>query len=112
LNHELGFHEYNVYRFDRNSNTSSLSRGGGVLIAVRNTFLSQIIPISNNNIEALFVLIKFPKFNFIISSVYIPIKSNETTFNDYFNIVESVYDKYPNADFLLLGDFNLPSATF
>lgn len=33
---ELGFNNYNVNRYDRNTNTSSLFRGGGVLIAVDN----------------------------------------------------------------------------
>jgi len=35
---KLGFHGYNVYRYDRNSNTSTLSKGCGILIAVLNIY--------------------------------------------------------------------------
>lgn len=65
-----------------------------------------------NKIELLFVIIRLPYRSLIISSVYIPIRSNINIFNDYFNYVEFVYNKHPNHDILLLGDYNLPSANY
>lgn len=56
---ELCICGYNIYRYDRNSNTSSLSKGGGVLLLYVILLLSQLIRINNNNIEVLFVLITF-----------------------------------------------------
>lgn len=66
----------------------------------------------NNKIELLFVIIQLPHRSLIISSVYIPIRSNINIFNDYFDFVEFVYNKHPNLDILLLGDYNLPSACY
>jgi hypothetical protein len=55
---ELGLDDYIVYRCDRSSQTSSLSRGGGVLLAVINSIPSKPILVSNNSIELLFVHIQ------------------------------------------------------
>lgn len=49
--------EYNIYRADRNSSTSLKSRGGGVAIMVRSGLGSSIIPLQNNSVEQLFVLV-------------------------------------------------------
>jgi len=84
---ELGFYNYNVFRHDRTNESSSLFRGGGVLIAIRNNIYSKLIEIKINNIELLFVLIKMSNLTFIIGSVYMPIKSNVILFNEYFNTV-------------------------
>lgn len=66
---ELDFHEYKVFRFDRNPQTSTLSKGGGVLIAVRKTYTSKSLVLYNISIELLFVVIQLPKRTLIISSV-------------------------------------------
>lgn len=81
---ELGFHGYEVFRYDENSQSSSLSRGGGVLISVRNTYISKPIVLYNINIELLFVIIQLPKRSLIISSVYIPYRSSINVINEYF----------------------------
>lgn len=112
MSSELGFHNYDIYRYDRTTQTSMLSRGGGVLIAVRNNLQSKLIVIENNSIELLFVLLNISNLTIIIGSVYIPNKSNENVYNSYFDYIETLYKKYQNAIFLLLGDFNLPSANF
>ncbi|KAF0705893.1 Uncharacterized protein FWK35_00025383, partial [Aphis craccivora] len=77
MSSELGFHNYYIYRYDRTTQTSMLSRGGGVLIAVRNNLQSKLIVIENNSIELLFVLLNISNLTIIIGSVYIPNKSNE-----------------------------------
>lgn len=47
---ELGFHNYDIYRLDRTVQTSLLSRGGGVLIAVQNNLHCKLIKVENKNI--------------------------------------------------------------
>jgi len=42
--------------------------------------------------------------------VYIPNRSDQNIFDTYFSLVESLYHKNPNATFILVGDYNLPSA--
>lgn len=108
----MGLYDYVIYRYDRNINTSYLSRGGGVLIAIRKSFPSKPLIIQNNNLEILFVLIKLHGQSVIIGSVYIPVRSDQNIFDTYFNSVESLYHKNPNATFILVGDYNLPSAKF
>ena len=76
MSSELGFHNYDIYRYDRTTQTSMLSRGGGVLIAIRNNLHSKLIVIENNSIELLFVLLNISNLTIIIGSVYIPNKSN------------------------------------
>ena len=63
---------YKIQICDRNIKTSSFSRGGGVLIAIRKSLRSKPLILENNNIEILFILIKLHNQSVIISSVYIP----------------------------------------
>ncbi|KAF0703072.1 RNA-directed DNA polymerase from mobile element jockey, partial [Aphis craccivora] len=72
------------HQCDRNALSSSFSRGGGVLIAVRAEFDSNIIPITNRNVKHIFV-----KF----------------TYNDS---IQLVINDNPNSLFLFCGDFNQP----
>lgn len=60
---ELGFNNHYTYRCDRNKNTSLLSTGGGVLIAVNDNFTSQLLKIPNTKLEIVFVLIKSNRTN-------------------------------------------------
>lgn len=108
----MGFLNYNVYRCDRNVNTSSLSRGGGVLIAVDNKLYSELLITSSCSLEIVFVLIKLDNRICIVSSVYFPISSSVDLYTSYFDIVGNMLNNYVNAQFLLFGDFNLPSAAF
>lgn len=99
--------KYVVYRHDWSAQTSSLSRSGDVLKAVRSSLPSKPILVRNNHI-ALFVHTQLANQYNIISSVCIQNRSNENTSNKYFYFVESVcYIKYPNTIFTLLGDYNL-----
>ena len=50
---ELGLTNFTIYRFDRNENTSNCTRGGGTLIAVKNTYNSTLINISVISLEHL-----------------------------------------------------------
>jgi len=66
---ELGFNEYNIFRCDRNTYSSNLTTGGGVLIAVDKKLYSRCINISDNTLEIVIVLIKFEIKTVIINSI-------------------------------------------
>lgn len=56
---ELGFKNYDVYRSDRNSDTSDKLRGGGVLIAACRTLRSSLVVTSVTSVEHVFVKFRF-----------------------------------------------------
>lgn len=69
---ELGLIGYQVFRFDRNENTNPHSRGGGILIAVKNVYASKVLSVPINNIEQLFVLVSICNKKIILGGVYVP----------------------------------------
>lgn len=72
-NAELNFSGYTIFRCDRSIHSSNLSRGGGVLIAVRNNLRPQLVPTGVQNVEQLFVRISVTnELSALISVVYIP----------------------------------------
>lgn len=54
---EFGFTGFQIIRLDRNHNNSTSLRGGGVLIAIKNTFPFQPVPLTVSNVEQVFVLL-------------------------------------------------------
>jgi len=42
---ELGLENYRIFRQDRNANNSNYSRGGGVLVAVRDCYMSRALSV-------------------------------------------------------------------
>lgn len=109
---ELSLIGYQIFRFDRNENTSRYSRGGGILIAVKNAYASKVLSVPINNIEQLFVLASFGKSKFILGGVYIPPSSVSDIYDNHIRSVEFLRDKYPKYKFIIVGDFNLPSACY
>lgn len=99
-NSELGLKEYNIFRCDRNTHNSNLTRGGGVLIAVDNKLPSRYINISDNTLEIVIVLIQFDHKTVIISSIYIPNKSSLEVYSKYFKVINDIYYNYTNSDFI------------
>lgn len=59
--------------------------------------------VHDHKIELLFIVVRLPQHYLIISSVYIPIRSNISVCNEYFGFVKFVYNKYPKADFFITG---------
>lgn len=109
---ELGMDNFNVFRCDRNVNTSNLSRGGGVLIAIRKCFFSRILRVSVTDVEHLFVEIRLGFESLLIGAVYLPPGSDPFIFSRYCCAVEEVFTSLPNSFVLLTGDFNLPSVSW
>lgn len=109
---ELGLNNFNIFRLDRDKNTSDCSRGGGVLIAVRNNFYSRSVDIHSPNIEHLFVEVRIGLNLFIIVAVYIPPSSLPDVYESHCRSVLDVMYSYSDAKFIILGDFNLPNITW
>lgn len=105
---ELGFEDYCVYRQDRNSANSSHLRGGGVLIAVRKNLLSRMLRVTVSDVEQLFVEVGLKNKHLIVGSVYLPPNSDLFVYETHCLSVEEVMKLSPNADILIMGDYNLP----
>jgi len=74
-NPESGFSNYNIFKYDRYSATNNCLRGGGVFIGC--------VPVSDLNIEYLFIRISFGLSSFIVGGVYIPPKSPFSSYESH-----------------------------
>ena len=94
---------YSIYRKDRPS------RGGGVLIAVKDTIPVSVHPsdLSNNAPEILTVTLNLCKPT-ILSCVYLPPSPNDYYMNDAISNLTQVIQSNQSADTIIVGDFNLP----
>lgn len=74
---EFFLSDFLVFRCDRNKNTNSKMRGGGVFIAVKNSLRPLIIYPQHNNVEQVFVKLLLPnQSTILIASVYLPPTAN------------------------------------
>lgn len=105
---ELNLPTYNIYRHDRNINTSNKERGGGILIAVSKSLISSYLTMDILDVEQLFVLCNYNKKQFIIGGVYLPPNSPEAVYSNHMLTVEFMRYQYSNVDFFIFGDYNLP----
>ncbi|XP_050504919.1 uncharacterized protein LOC126883416 [Diabrotica virgifera virgifera] len=105
---ELQLFDLNVYRTDRSSETSSFSRGGGVLIAVHKGLSSRSLKV-NGTIEQLFVLVTEGANQFIIGTAYFPPKSTLDKYSIFCETLEKIAEDYPSAHYYLAADINLPN---
>ena len=97
LNGEILPNYYTLYRRDR------ASRGGGVLLAVRDHLSSKQLQ-SSDDIESIVVEIHSSR-SFIVCVLYIPPSADDS----YHTQVSEVFSSLPlNLDVLILGDFNFP----
>jgi len=112
-NAELNFSGYTIFRCDRSIHSSNFSRGGGVLIAVRNNLRPQLIPTGVQNFEQLFVRISVTnELSALISVVYIPPNANLSLYDTYTKSVDLTWES-SNCDLgLFCGDFNLPGTSW
>jgi len=109
LDSELGLANYNLFRCDRNPSTSVHSRGGGVVIAVKNGLFCRELRSSVEYVEQIFVDIHIDYKHLVIGAVYIPPSSDVNVYNAHCNAVESIFSMSPNVDILIVGDYNLPN---
>lgn len=103
--------EYTLFRCDRSVSTSSHSRGGGVLIAVKNNIDCEFISTPNcQDLEQVAVCIKLQQRSFYIIAIYLPPNSSPELYSAHADAVQHVADLSAEHDVVLsIGDFNLPS---
>lgn len=103
FNTELFPNCYNVYRCDR----AGTKKGGGVLIATKNTLLTEQlqVDIPINTVEMLFVKVTKLSQVFLVICIYIPPASNLDVYYCVFEILENLHYKFDNL--VIFGDFNV-----
>ena len=113
---ELFNSSFMVYRCDRSHHNCVFNNGGGVLVAVKSRFSSEIVDVPNTlGVEFVAVKISFQKFKLFVCCVYIPSGASqqmytlyETAFSSLFNVLNlNIEDKL-----IIVGDFNLPSVNW
>lgn len=102
----MRFENYNVFRCDRNSETSSSKLGGGVLIAVRDDVSSVRIPDVSSTLEQLFV--HLPSLHMVIGAVYIPYPTKELL-SLHSQDICAIQERLGDVSFVMTGDYNLPN---
>ena len=108
---ELGFDTYNVFRLDRSAITSTAQRLGGVLIAVHESIPSRLIR-STDDIEQVYVLVGSGKKQMIVGCIYLPPNSPLEKYESVSNNLEAISQQFNNSGLCIMGDFNLPKATW
>lgn len=109
---ELGFHGFQMFKLDRNSNNSSFLRGGGVLIAINNSIKSHIITLSFSNVEQIFALLSFNSNYLLVGGVYLPPHSPFNVVESHVTSIEQIISSYESVSVILCGDYNLPNVTW
>ena len=92
--------DYVIHRRDRES------RGGGVLVAVKDTIQSKAVSISRT-IEMISIQLDIvPKL--VVSCVYLPPNCSTEAQEEVLSCFNSLFPTINGKDLILLGDFNLP----
>lgn len=101
--------EYIVYRRDRSELNSSKSKGGGILIAVHSTIVSDTVD-CDPTIELLCVKLNICKKSINVIGLYIPPNSETEVYTKYTQCLFKISSSTNIDDnVLILGDFNLPN---
>ena len=105
-NAELGLSRYQIYRCDRNGDSSTGTRGGGVLIALQKKIhaSSLLVPI---NTESLFIKIQHRGAKFLLAAAYLPPDSPLAYYTRFLSALEDASASLPEHKVLVCGDFNL-----
>lgn len=106
-NCELFDSRYNVFRRDRSSSDCGKKRGGGVLVAIRNTYKADLIDVSCN-VECIWLKVQFHGIFHLISCVYIPPDSPLCIYETYYEMLDSLIKDF-KTNILIMGDFNIIS---
>lgn len=106
---ELFDDRYIVYRMDRNEINSNKSRGGGVLIAVHKKLSSFIAPVTHEDTEELWVVIKKGTVNILLGTIYIPPASDSLIYEKHVSNIEGLKNRFKHHKLLTVGDYNLPN---
>ncbi|KAG8226877.1 hypothetical protein J437_LFUL006587 [Ladona fulva] len=107
-NAELCLFNYNIYRKDRDINTSQKLSGGCVLIAVNKKLSSSSLSCHYSNVEQVYVSIQRRDVRLLVGAVYLPPKSCHDLFESHCSANESLFTNSRFSDILIAGDFNPP----
>ncbi|XP_062715813.1 uncharacterized protein LOC134291708 [Aedes albopictus] len=102
--------DYMVYRGDRTPLTSTKTRSGGTLIAVKCTIPSNLIPVDEVGFEHVWVSLRTNRCNLAIGAVYIPPDkaSDAQLINRHISCMESVMSSSKHDAAAVFGDYNRP----
>lgn len=105
---ELGFANYDVFRRDRDGQTSSKTSGGGVLVAVSKNFQSyQLSPQSET--ESIFLCLPLNDGSkALLVGSYLPPGQPAEIYLNFVSCIEDVMASQVFRQVFLLGDYNLP----
>ncbi|CAH1996959.1 unnamed protein product [Acanthoscelides obtectus] len=112
LSSELFTDKYVVFRADRNFSAMGCSRGGGVLIGIRNqlaasevnmTFIRDDIP----SIDIIGMKLRYKNEVTYFFVIYIPPDKSTSCYERFFEHLESL-DYLFGKSIYILGDFNVP----
>jgi len=97
----------------------NLERGGGVLLAFRNTYTSEplVLPPNYESIyfdyEFTFAKILLDNVIIIIGAVYFPPDTSDLRYHEFFNICRYIFSTMGEKDLIFIfGDFNRPTLSF
>lgn len=107
LSSELGLRDFNIFRRDRILSHLGVSKGGGVMIAVRKHIAACEIPV-DSAVEQLFIRISSGPSKIIIGVSYFAQTSDPQSYAEHALMVDSIANRQPGYKWALLGDYNLP----
>ena len=97
----------NIYRKDRDIDTSQKMSGGGALIAVNIKLSSSLLSCHYSNVEQVFVSIQRRDVRLLVGAVYLPSKRDHDLFESHSSATESLLTNSRFSDILIAGDFNI-----
>jgi len=110
---ELGLYPlYTIFQCDSCSTWDFITRGGGVLIAVKSRLSCRRLPILDNSVEQLFIQISEKSLSLVIGAVYIPSAFNINVYDIHFNAIDVLLNNNCHSKFLIFGDYNLPNISW
>ena len=106
--------DYNIFRRDRNSSTSTKKDGGGVLLAVNSRLASLRRCDLETNMEILWVEIRVDVSRSVfLGTVYLPPNSDLSVVSNFDASVDKVRAEAKSKDsIIILGDFNMSDAVW
>lgn len=112
IDSEFCLTDFNIFRNDRDSDLTGLERGGGLFIAIRKSLKATHITLENSVLEQLFVMATINSKKYIFGAIYIPPSSNSETYSAHCTQLLRLCERFPNCELVIVGDFNLPDATW
>lgn len=84
------------------------------MIAVRDSLKSRLVPMVAPSLafDHIFVSLTLPGLNIVLGCTYIPPTSPLEFYAEHCTVVEELVSRFSDAQFFLLGDYNLTSATW